>query len=609
MMNWLPPFRIRDFSYSLGSALEISTRSQDDSNQGKHFRLLCLDDLSLQSFELGASPPYLAVSHVWAESVFVDLPHFDSSLGGRAVRKALSERFPALKYCWVDNFCILQDNENDKFEQIPLMGDIYHNADGVLIIHDCELGLTQDELDEALSGLEEALELWRLRTLYYTEQCQPWRDGNGYTKIVRAMKALARFTRSDWCTRVWTLQEFIFAQTIVWIGDDLIPLACDETFFAAIPSLCNQLFLKEMGATLTDSEFVRLQRLFIGMADMRMAGHEPTRVMEIAADRSSSIPVDEIYGAMAASGVAITPLPDETIDEAWSRWCEAAVSRGHIRWLMLPPTPSLFPDVTQGNCLFPRACTRAGASYSSLLDTVVPYAAPSISDGTVKIAAKFAGRCRLIRKLDPIHRNGGLIFPRLSLILFSRADWSLAAHIAESFSSGQFPTNEIHAIAKVFTNSYDSALRSFNENKSAQFIPVMSSPLEKEAYLAFSEYVSVAVIPVFSGAIAYLALLEAEELQLFYPVAVALGDREPTGLLVAFDVNATTREKGSIFLIAEAGKEDAQRELQDPDFDMGDFIFHKVGVTGPIMRASVSGPFREIKIGGSHCPVCGSKGQ
>jgi hypothetical protein len=136
----------------------------------------------------------------------------------------LSERFPALKYCWVDNFCILQDNENDKFEQIPLMGEVYRNADAVLIIHGCELGLTQGELDEALSGLEEALELWRLGTPYYAEKFKPWIDGEGYTKIVRAMKALARFTRSDWCTRVWTLQEFIFARAVVWIGIDLIPL-------------------------------------------------------------------------------------------------------------------------------------------------------------------------------------------------------------------------------------------------------------------------------------------------------------------------------------------------------------------------------------------------
>ncbi len=86
------------------------------------------------------------------------------------------------------------------------------------------LGLTQDELDEATSGVEEALELFQLDIPHYNERCRSWRDGERYTRIVRAIEALARFTQSDWCTRVWTLQEFKFARTIVWIGADLIPL-------------------------------------------------------------------------------------------------------------------------------------------------------------------------------------------------------------------------------------------------------------------------------------------------------------------------------------------------------------------------------------------------
>ena len=86
------------------------------------------------------------------------------------------------------------------------MAEVYRNADAVLIIHACELGLTQAELDEATSGVEEALELYRLGVLYYDERCRLWRDGERYTRIVRAMKALARFTKSDWCARIWALQ-------------------------------------------------------------------------------------------------------------------------------------------------------------------------------------------------------------------------------------------------------------------------------------------------------------------------------------------------------------------------------------------------------------------
>ncbi|KAE9369277.1 hypothetical protein N431DRAFT_427464 [Stipitochalara longipes BDJ] len=607
MPRTFPPFTVRGF---LGlPANQVSTQSASVPSPKKYFRLLCVDDLTLQSFEIGSSPPYIAVSHVWADKVFVDRAHFDSSLGGRAVRIALSQRFPAINYCWIDNFCILQDNENDKFEQIPLMGNIYRDAHAVLIIHACELGLTQVELDEATSGVEEVVELWRAgHRPSYDEKYLFWlKGGEGYTRIARAMKTLARFTQSDWCNRVWTLQEFIFARTIVWIGADLMPLTCEDIFFRAIPSFCTLMYLKELSQQSPDAGFNRLHDRFNSMAIMRIAAHDRTRVMEIIADRASSLPVDGVYGAMAASGVQISPLPNETKEEAWMRWCEAAVSKGHIRWLMLPPAASsIFPDAIQGNCPFPSASTRQMVSSAARLDNVVPYGPSFISAGTVTLAAKFAGRCRLLRKLGPLSRRGEQIFPIASLILFSKGDWSLAVHIAESFNCGEYPTNKIHAIATVLVNSYESALRWWNENL-VDFTPVISTSFERQAFLAFSNYIIETIIGVLKGAIVYLALLEYEEMQASYVVAVAIGDRVPTGPLVAFDVNAITNEKRTILMVAEAGTEDVKRQKEDPDFDLEDFIFHKAGVTIPI-SVHIKAPLQQINVGGSRCPVCRSEG-
>jgi len=605
----LNQFKIRDFSSSLGSALKASTQDQD-SNQTKSFRLLCLDDLTLQRFDIGSFPPYIAISHTWAERIFDDIPGFDSSLGGRAIRKALSEKFPAVNHCWVDNFCIIQDNENDKFEQIPLMGDIYRNADAVLIIHACELSLTQDELDEALSGLQEAIELRQLHTFLYDEKWRYWREGDGRTKIMTAMKALAKFAQSDWSSRVWTLQEFIFARTTVWIGAELIPLACEESFFNSIPGLYLQLYLRETTQAPSGSGFDRLKTEFPGMAYMRLPEHELTRIMEISSYRKASLPVDEIYGAMAVSGVQITPLKNETIEQAWLRWCEAAVTRGHIRWLMLPPiATSVLSHSTQGNCLFPSARVRGLASSCSLAHTVVPYGPPSISAGTVTLAAKYAGRCTILRRLGPFHRSGDIMYPTASLVLFSKGDWSLAVQIAESFSSGALSRNQLHAIAKVLANSYEPALQYFRENEnnpeSGRYNHlVISSPWEAESFSAFIAFFDRTFKPVFSGAIAYIALLESEDLQLSLPVALALTDRVSTGPLVAFDVNAMTDEEETvILLIAEAGSEDLQRKSFDPDFGPEDFIFHKVGITGPV-QARFGTPLESINIGGSRCPVC-----
>lgn len=57
----------------------------------------------------------------------------------------------------------------------------------------------------------------------------------------------------------------------------------------------------------------------------------------------------------------------------------------------------------------------------------------------------------------------------------------------------------------------------------------MSSTLEENAYLIFEDYVVRWPMRAVYGSTAYLALIEAEERQISYPVAVALGDRVPTG--------------------------------------------------------------------------------
>lgn len=344
------------------------------------------------------------------------------------------------------------------------------------------------------------------------------------------------------------------------------------------------------------------------MASMRLPGQEPIMMMECTAVRESSLPVDEIYGAMAVSGVQITPLKNETIDQAWLRWCEAAVARGHLRWLMLPPIANavLF-DATQGSCLFPSASTLLAASNDGHFHPVVPYGPPSISAGTVTLAAKYAGNCTILRRLGPLHSIGTELYPMNSLVLFSKGDWSLAAHIVESFSSRAFSRTQLHAIAKVLANSYEPLLRSLGENETrsdpAQFFPVISSSFEQEAFCAFKEFVDTMVIGRFKGSIAYLALLESEELNFSIPVSLALGDRVPTRPLVAFDVNTKVFEDRWVLLIAEKTTEDVERELHDPDFSLEDIIHHKVGVTGPV-KARFETPVESISIGGSRCPVC-----
>ncbi len=196
--------------------------------------------------------------------------------------------------------------------------------------------------------------------------------------------------------------------------------------------------------------------------------------------------------------------------------------------------------------------------------------------------------------------------PILSLTLFSKGDWSLAVHIAESFSTGQFSRNELHAIVNVLTNNYESALRFCSEGKLAKTtrFQFMATSLEGKAFVVFSRVIGFTIQQLFfRDAIAYLALLESEEPQLSLPVALALSDRVPTGRLNALDVNAITYDNLRLLLIVEARHEDLQMMWNDPDLGAEDIVHHKVGITMPVL-ASVGGNPISINIGRSRCPIC-----
>jgi hypothetical protein len=100
------------------------------------------------------------------------------------------------------------------------------------------------------------------------------------------------------------------------------------------------------------TEFAILHTHFSGMATPRLGDNDATRIAELLGNREATGPVDEVYGIMAASTVKIDPIKGETREEAWERWCEAAILKGHIRWLMLPPasTAAKIGSTSSPNC-------------------------------------------------------------------------------------------------------------------------------------------------------------------------------------------------------------------------------------------------------------------
>ena len=101
--------------------------------------------MSLREIEqssLDHIPPFIAISHAWGERLFPPNVPFNLQPGAEAVLVLIAQRFPHIHHCWIDTLCIDQNDEEDKQRQIPLMSEIYGNADVVAIVLAIPFGLT-----------------------------------------------------------------------------------------------------------------------------------------------------------------------------------------------------------------------------------------------------------------------------------------------------------------------------------------------------------------------------------------------------------------------------------------------------------------------------------
>ncbi|KAK8235129.1 heterokaryon incompatibility protein-domain-containing protein [Phyllosticta capitalensis] len=115
------------------------------------------------------------------------------------------------KWLWTDRICLNQDDSDEISQQVPKMGEIFHDAHQVIIW----LGMSKEEGERVATILD--------RNSYYFSS-GAWREElwKGYSpKTKRA--ALTAYYNEYW-SRVWVIQEVALAKsaTIV-IGDKVVP--------------------------------------------------------------------------------------------------------------------------------------------------------------------------------------------------------------------------------------------------------------------------------------------------------------------------------------------------------------------------------------------------
>jgi hypothetical protein len=176
-------------------------------------RLIDIPSRSLKEYILSEIPPYIAISHTWADNLFEPGVPFSGTKGIRAIKTLISHSYAEISHRWIDTLCIDQDDPEDKQRQIPPMSQIYGNAVAVAILVNQPFGFTQTKVDEVMNGVQGAVEMSTNAT--WSDHGGVWTSGASRKKLKRAMDILGLFTRLAWDTRVWTMQEFILAKTTV----------------------------------------------------------------------------------------------------------------------------------------------------------------------------------------------------------------------------------------------------------------------------------------------------------------------------------------------------------------------------------------------------------
>ncbi|KAK7213799.1 hypothetical protein V2G26_020977 [Clonostachys chloroleuca] len=560
------------------------------------FRLLNVHTGKLTEYPLSAHPPYIAASHAWSERLFPPGVDFLASPGCSALVATLEQRYRTITLCWVDTICIDQNDEDDKLRQIPMMGEIFGGAEAVLIILGCVLGMRQDVVDDLtkqLGGalLMEADEAWALEGPY-------WQNGDGRGLIAQAMRGLARLTVTSWSTRVWTLQEYILARRVVWIGTDLESLILHDRLFSALPSICDTLDIQEC----LGDEFAKLYGFFSGMANCRLGPVEKTRVMELLGNRQATVECDEVYGVMAASGVEMPTIKGERKESAWARWVEAALGRGHLRWLLMPAVSeplSFSPQPIARNCIVVPFGMRHKASSSSALDEVKPLGPIEVQDGTVTVTGRMIGTCRVGARLGSVHEPiPNRIHRDITLIQFTLGRWPRALKVASAFGAGRYNPQQTMLIAQALLNNWTRALYAVRHEKEDNFKMKLRRGRQTLIWQDFMA-LQMGQMPGMNDGIAHLTKIRRLSVAIDAVLVLAPDQEVPDGELIVVDVGGRTVDGRCIFMIATK---------PSPEAGSSNDVLHKLCVTLPVTgeyeEAIQCLPLQTFSFGGKGCKVC-----
>lgn len=583
-------------------------------------RLVRLSTGVLEEYTIASMPPYIAVSHTWADNLFNPKCRFCETAGGQALVSMVATRkqfFGDLDHCWVDTFCIDQTVEEDKHRQIPLMGSIYAGAVSVAITLPIELKANQNDVDKLAQALEPAIKMFEEDdwSVAKTRWC---REEPGRSLITTALNGISRLIEGSWSTRVWTAQEFLLAKTVIWVGVDQHSFFIQDSHFLAMIFILSEL----IGVSFSIEQYERLQRLNQAIRPLliyRLQNVDRTRFITQMSQRHCSLPQDMIYGAMAASGVQINVGKTQDLEDIWRRWWEQAIKQQHVRWAccaVMWKTPGIPPTPRYPNCAMPAFEVRQIASDVLNLDGVEPLGPVELNRGTVSLYGYDVGVCKIVTHLghyaNGIRDEARVVYPNLTFMLWCRGNFNLAFRIATAFSRGHFSVRNLLLIAQVLKFNFSKAVWAVKNHRQYYFNPVFRSYEQHRIYAHFTRIQGHQLDSVAgTGLEVYLATVSNSITST--DVAVLMPGNAPGGNLRALDFNAIHAKDeyaGRFLTIVQTPKLSTP---SSPTYPPDNETLHKVGVTLPVkffflemygQHDFEGGEPTLFHIGGAGCTIC-----
>lgn len=184
---------------------------------------------------------YVTLSYVWgtprvgkirATKANIELLQREGSLSGESLSLTISDAMQVCTrlgeaYLWVDSLCIVQDDIEQKLQEIRVMGDIYSSSHLTIVAaagNDAEAGLpgvscatrSMSQLAVAFCGLEAV-------------------------EVLPCFEATVE--KSLWNTRAWTYQERILSRRTLYFTDCQVFFSCDSGI--RYEDICGDQYLRE----------------------------------------------------------------------------------------------------------------------------------------------------------------------------------------------------------------------------------------------------------------------------------------------------------------------------------------------------------------------------